>query len=409
MRALVKLGVVSALAAAVVTQAASTHGLRSAVPTSESSPLSTATLAVPGNAGNDGAGSAPDDAIVVDVPDAWSFDDAHGRASADVVTAASRTAAPRRPATPRKPPKPPAKAKSGALPAAGTPQAVLAAAYVSAAARAPQACHLRPAHLAAIGQVESGSVGGRRIDDHHRVTPTIYGPLLDGGPFAVVRDTDRGAYDGASDYDRAVGPLQFLPGTWRWAGRDGDGDGRRDPQNVFDAALATADYLCRDGRDLSRSGDLRAAILTYNWSGEYAAAVSQWVSFFSRHGLAAMDDVAFRVGSGGRASAMAIAKPHHAKDAKKAKKPKKTKKSTKAAPPTTRPGSQPTPTGTASKPEVPVPSPTVTTPVPDPTTPAPDPTTAPPVPSPTPSTSVPPVGTPSVPSSTDGVSTRSAG
>ena len=192
------------------------------------------------------------------------------------------------------------------MPAPGTPQAVLAKAYVSAVAKSPRGCHLSTAHLAAIGQVESGSVGGRSVDADHRVTPQIYGPLLDGGPFAVVHDTDGGAYDGDSSYDRAMGPLQFLPGTWRWAGRDGDGDGRRDPQNVFDAALATAGYLCADGRDLRSDAQLRSAVLSYNYSGDYVTAVSDWVSFFSRHGLAALDDVAFRVASGGRASDLPV-------------------------------------------------------------------------------------------------------
>ena len=127
----------------------------------------------------------------------------------------------------------------------------------------------------------------------------------------MVHDSDGGASTAPADYDRAMGPLQFLPGTWSWAGRDGDGDGRRDPQNVFDAALATADYLCLGGRDLSRAGDLRSAVLSYNQSGAYHSAVVEWVSYFQRHGLAALTTVAFRVGSGGRASAR-LAEPRPA-------------------------------------------------------------------------------------------------
>lgn len=383
-RHVVKLGVLSALVAAVVAQTVPARELTTAVPASERlpAPVSTASAAP--------ASLAPP----ADVPDAWSFDDADGSIRVVVATAAA-TAAAKRPVVPRKPPKPPTKARTGSLPAAGTPQAVLADAYVKAAAKASKSCHLRPAHLAAIGQVESGSIGGRQVDGDHRVTPAIYGPLLDGGPFAVVRDSDGGAYDGASDFDRAVGPLQFIPGTWRWAGRDGDGDGRRDPQNVFDAALATADYLCRDGRDLSRAGDLRGAIRTYNWSGEYVAAVIQWVSFFSRHGLAALDDVAFRVGSGGRASSMAAATPDKAKDSVKAKAKAKDKaKGTKGptrptTSSTTRPGTT-TPTGTpttpptssGSTPSTTTPAPTGTTPAPQPTAPEPT-TTTPPEPEPT--------------------------
>ena len=422
----VKLGVLSALVAAVVAQAATSEVLRSSVPASDSSALPAATLPVPV-----GTTAPASTAVAVDIPDTWSFDDGHGGVFLAVPAVAASSAAGRRPVAPRKPPKPPGKARTGALPAAGTPQAVLAAAYVKAASQAPRTCHLRPVHLAAIGQVESGSVGGRRIDGAHRVTPAIYGPLLDGGPFAVVRDSDGGAYDGAGDYDRAVGPLQFLPGTWRWAGRDGDGDGRRDPQNVFDAAMATADYLCRDGRDLSHAGDLRGAILTYNWSGEYVAAVTQWVSFFSRHGLAALDDVAFRVGSGGRASDLAVAPKDKAKDKAKDKTKDKTKTTSKAedttkgrgpkgepakpgtvtpGPTTPGPGgtatpTTSTPTGTAT---TPAPSGTTTTPAPDPTTPAPDPTTpAPPEPAPT--TPEPVVTTPTASGPSDLASASSPG
>jgi hypothetical protein len=280
----------------------------------------------------------------------------------------------------------------GSSPAAGTPQAVLAAAYRKAVSASPRDCHLRPEHLAAIGQVESGSIGGRSVTAGHRVAPEIYGPLLDGGPFAVVRDSDRGSYDGDTQFDRAMGPLQFLPGTWSWAGRDGDGDGRRDPQNVYDAALATAGYLCLGGRDLSRTGDLRSAVLSYNQSDAYHDAVVEWVSYFREHGLAALTSVAFRVGSGGRASALAQAEPDPAPPtaapattatASPAKKP------TPAGPaipsttgPSAAPTSSPPPPTTVPAPSDPTPPPT--TPVPTTTAPPPAPPTTAPDPEPSP-------------------------
>ncbi len=270
-------------------------------------------------------------------------------------------------------------AATGSSPKAGTAQAVLAAAYRSAVAKAPPGCHLSVTHLAAIGQVESGSVGGRSVTAGHVVTPAIYGPLLDGGPFAVIRDTDRGVYDGDSSYDRAMGPLQFVPGTWSSSGRDGDGDGRRDPQNVYDAALATAHYLC-EGRDLSSPGDLRSAILSYNQSDEYLASVLQWVSFFGAHGLAALNDVAFRVGSGGRASDFpAIVDP--------------------TAEPTASPTSKPTTAQAAARPSKAKsgPAPSRTTPVPSKTTPPPVPAVTPASPAPTP-TAAPPTTQGVVPS-----------
>ena len=255
----------------------------------------------------------------------------------------------------------------------------------------------RSEHLAAIGQVESGSIGGRSVTPGHRVTPAIYGPLLDGGPFAVVHDSDGGSYDGDGQYDRAMGPLQFLPGTWRWAGRDGDGDGRRDPQNVFDAALATAGYLCLGGRDLSRTGDLRSAVLSYNQSGAYHSAVLEWVSYFREHGLAALTSVAFRVGSGGRASALGEPEPDDGK-AEKADQATEHAQST----PTKAPTKQPPPTA-SDPPDTPTtssPSTTPTQPGPPPTTPATPPTTTPIDPTPEPTVPAPTTTTPPPASST---------
>ena len=179
---------------------------------------------------------------------------------------------------------------------------VLADAYRSAAAAAPKSCNLPVALLAAIGQIESGSAGGRKIGSDHLVRPGIFGPLLDGGPFAVIRDTDGGSYDGDSEWDRAVGPMQFIPSTWATSGVDGDGDKKADPQNVYDAAHSAAGYLCNHGRDLSKESDLRAAIWAYNQSTEYVAAVLEWLGYFKGKGLEAIGSVGFKVGSGGRAS-----------------------------------------------------------------------------------------------------------
>ena len=178
-----------------------------------------------------------------------------------------------------------------------------------------------------------------------------------------------------------MGPLQFLPGTWRWAGRDGDGDGRRDPQNVYDAALATAGYLCLGGRDLSQSGDLRSAVLSYNQSDAYHSAVVEWVAYFREHGLAALTSVAFRVGSGGRASDLPApddeATPDKAKpttSAAPAKTPTKQPSSTGSAT-TAPPGPSAAPTQSSPPPTT---SPPATEPTPSPTTPAPSTTTPPP-------------------------------
>ncbi|MCL8010331.1 lytic transglycosylase domain-containing protein [Streptomyces sp. AS02] len=141
-------------------------------------------------------------------------------------------------------------------------------------------CRLRWQLLAAIGQVESGQArGGRVASDGTTVTP-ILGPRLDGRAFALIRDTDGGAHDGDGVYDRAVGPMQFIPSTWARWGADGNGDGRRDPNNVFDAALAAGRYLCAGGRDLSVPAELDRAILGYNHSTAYLRTVRAWYAYF---------------------------------------------------------------------------------------------------------------------------------
>ena len=67
----------------------------------------------------------------------------------------------------------------------------------------------------------------------------------------MIRDTDAGQFDNDTAYDRAVGPMQFIPSTWSVVGVDADGDGQRNPQDIDDAALATAVYLCSGDDDLS--------------------------------------------------------------------------------------------------------------------------------------------------------------
>ena len=154
-----------------------------------------------------------------------------------------------------------------------TKEEILWAAYASAAASEAKGCGIPVMLLAAIGEVESSSLRGRSLDAGHDVVPPVRGPALSGGRFAAIRDTDGGRLDGDPVWDRAVGPMQFIPGTWRLWGADGNGDGVADPQNVEDAALAAARYLCAGGRDLTRDSDVRAAVRSYNHSDRYVRTV----------------------------------------------------------------------------------------------------------------------------------------
>ncbi|MFE5024081.1 lytic transglycosylase [Streptomyces sp. NPDC056656] len=143
-------------------------------------------------------------------------------------------------------------------------------------------CNLPWQLLAAIGKVESGQARGGNVDANGTTLKPILGPVLDGNGFARITDTDNGVYDGDTTHDRAVGPMQFIPSTWAWSGRDGNGDGKKDPNNIYDAALAAGHYLCRGDRDLSQSGGLNAAILSYNHSQEYLNTVLSWLEFYRK-------------------------------------------------------------------------------------------------------------------------------
>ncbi|MDN0194872.1 lytic transglycosylase domain-containing protein [Streptomyces sp. S.PNR 29] len=167
---------------------------------------------------------------------------------------------------------------------AGIPATVLDAYKKAAAAlgESKPGCNLPWELLAAIGKVESGQARGGRVNAEGTTLSPILGPQLDGNGFALIKDTDNGAYDGNSAYDQAVGPMQFIPSTWEWAGRDGNGDGKEDPNNIYDAALAAGHYLCRNGWDLSVQGDLNRAILSYNNSQDYLNTVLSWLEYYRK-------------------------------------------------------------------------------------------------------------------------------
>ncbi len=151
-------------------------------------------------------------------------------------------------------------------------------AYVRGAAAANRrtpGCRIHWSALAAIGRVESGHAraGSGSLTLAGDVAPPILGPPLDGNGFALITDTDGGALDGDTVLDRAVGPMQFIPSTWRFSGEDGNGDGNRDPNNIYDAATAAGMYLCRARQGLDLDENLFNAALSYNRSTAYATII----------------------------------------------------------------------------------------------------------------------------------------
>ena len=162
----------------------------------------------------------------------------------------------------------------------GIPAAALAA-YQRAETvinAADKTCNLTWQLVAAIGRVESnhGRFGGSVLNDEGLATPGIYGLPLNGTKgTAAISDTDGGQLDNDSRWDRAVGPMQFIPSTWSVVGVDADGDAQRNPQDIDDAALATAVYLCSGDDDLSTTTGQEKAVYRYNHSWSYVDLVLQ--------------------------------------------------------------------------------------------------------------------------------------
>jgi len=134
--------------------------------------------------------------------------------------------------------------------------------------------------LAGIGRIESLHANGGATDTRGTAVRPIYGPTLDGtlpGNEVIVQSRSANRVM----YARAMGPMQFLPGTWSRYASDGDGDGRADVQNVFDSSLAAARYLCSGGLNLRDPGQVMTAILRYNNSVAYARNVLGWAAAYA--------------------------------------------------------------------------------------------------------------------------------
>ena len=162
--------------------------------------------------------------------------------------------------------------------ATGIPERALEAyalAHVTIASEDP-GCGLDWTTIAAIGSIESGhgSHGRSVLDEYGYSEPAIVGRALDGNGVAKIADTDGGLFDGDDQWDRAVGPMQFIPSTWEKWGSDANGDDIADPNQIDDAALTTARYLCASGSMTSPEG-WRAGVYSYNHDNDYVDKVAK--------------------------------------------------------------------------------------------------------------------------------------
>ncbi len=148
-------------------------------------------------------------------------------------------------------------------------------------AQAMPGCGISWNLLAGIGRIESMHANGGATDARGTAVNPIYGPALDGslpGNEVIVQSR---AANGHTIYARAMGPMQFLPGTWTRYAADGDGDGQTDPQNLFDSTLAAASYLCSGGLNLRDQSQVISAVLRYNNSMPYTRNVLGWAAGYA--------------------------------------------------------------------------------------------------------------------------------
>ena len=144
-------------------------------------------------------------------------------------------------------------------------------------------CHLSWTTLAGIGMVEShhGTYRGAEIAPNGDVSPPIRGVRLDGtnGNLEIL-DTSE-PVDGDPVYARAMGPMQFIPETWRLYGVDANNDRVVSPDNFDDAALSAAGYLCFRGKDMATPRGWMNALRAYNHSDLYARTVRDWAAAYA--------------------------------------------------------------------------------------------------------------------------------
>lgn len=144
-------------------------------------------------------------------------------------------------------------------------------------------CHLAWTTLAGIGMVEShhGTYRGATIAPNGDVSPPIRGVQLDGSG-GNLRIIDNITSNGDREYARAMGPMQFTPETWRLYGVDAHNDGISSVDNIDDAALSAAGYLCNRGGDLASPKGWTIAVRAYNHSNLYARTVRDWATAYAR-------------------------------------------------------------------------------------------------------------------------------
>ncbi|WP_277371229.1 hypothetical protein [Rhodococcus rhodochrous] len=122
--------------------------------------------------------------------------------------------------------------------------------------------------LAAVGRLSSGHADGGRTD----ILGTLTAPVV----------TPEGL----------LGPMRLAPAMWEQYSADGNADGTADPQNIFDATLATGARMCAEGGNLREPDGEARAVASVDPSPDYLANVRHWSGAYSKAAEVAPADLA---------------------------------------------------------------------------------------------------------------------
>lgn len=170
---------------------------------------------------------------------------------------------------PRRKPEPPVFTEGRRrLVEAGVPD-LAAKAYLNASVRVTELhpeCTVPPEVLVAFGRQESDHGQVVEWDDTGHSIGILKGYANTGD------DTEGGELDGDTEADWAVGPMQFIPTTWKAYAQDGDGDGKAEPGSFYDSALTGAWHICSLAGAFPKASVIAAAWAQYDTAYRYADA-----------------------------------------------------------------------------------------------------------------------------------------
>lgn len=90
-------------------------------------------------------------------------------------------------------------------------------------------------------------------------------PEINGSAIAAQIAQESGWQPQAKSHAGALGIAQFMPATWKSAGKDGDGDGAADVMNAHDAIFSQGNLMCSLAADMKKlidSGQAKGDVLS---------------------------------------------------------------------------------------------------------------------------------------------------